>query len=560
MRTLTTKQATNDSTKQNKSGEKGRLRSSISPLSTRMPLLQRQCACGGGCPRCKQELGIQTKLKISEPGDRYEQEADHIADEVMRMPEPSVQRQVEPEEEEEETVQRKAIASQVSHLNQEQESPEVPPIVHKVLNSPGQSLDPETREFMENRFGHNFSRVRVHTGASAANSARGLGASAYTVGQNVVFGEGQYAPETGQGLRLLAHELAHVVQQGSGNINPMIQRRLIATGAQTDIETFFSLAESASGLELVRDPATNQITAIGSLATPPTSPSFQNILTDIINDPTNDAEVQFGTHQTAPTPGGGPDTGVAIGMFPLPRDLTGSRVQLIDLDDILAIEAGAPGNGIAKLAHELNENYLAHFAIPTPLVDQFPAAHQAAITAESLVANDLVGPGDRVAEVTFQIGTIVFRAVEDFENYYLVRDLTQDPRTRDVTISDVRRVPKVVVSRLTIDQFVVNSDVVPASGAATATLRLVAGNVIANPESTVLIEGFTDDTGSITHNDDLSERRAESTRLALFPLGVDPTRVHIVGRGETGFVALNDTDANRALNRRVVITVTRPSP
>ena len=432
MKAIATKQPTNESVKQNKSGEKGRSRS-ISPLSTGMPLLQRQCACGGGCPRCQDVLGIQTKLKISEPGDKYEQEADHIADEVMRMPEPSVQRQVEPEEEEEETVQRKAIASQVSHLNQEQESPEVPPIVHKVLNSPGQSLDPETREFMENRFGHNFSRVRVHTGASAANSARGLGASAYTVGQNVVFGEGQYAPETGQGLRLLAHELAHVVQQGSGGINPMIQRRLIATGAQTDIETFFSLAESASGLQLVRDPATNQITAIGSLATPPTSPYFQYILTDIINDPTNDAEVHFGTHQTAPTPGGGPDTGVAIGMFPLPRNLTGSRVQLIDLDDILAIEAGAPGNGIAKLAHELNENYQAHFAIPTPRVDQFPAAHEAAIPAESSVASDLVGPGERVAEVAFQIGTIIFRAVEDFENYYLVRDLTQDPTTRDVT-------------------------------------------------------------------------------------------------------------------------------
>jgi hypothetical protein len=94
MTTLATKQPTNESAKQNKSGEKGRSRS-ISPLSTGMPLLQRQCACGGGCPRCKkQELGIQTKLKISEPGDKYEQEADRIADEVMRMPEPSVQRQV----------------------------------------------------------------------------------------------------------------------------------------------------------------------------------------------------------------------------------------------------------------------------------------------------------------------------------------------------------------------------------------------------------------------------------------------------------------------------------
>jgi hypothetical protein len=95
MKAIATKQPTNESVKQNKSGEKGRSRSS-SPLSTGMPLLQRKCACGGGCPRCQDELGIQTKLKISEPGDKYEEEADQIADEMMRMPEPSVQRQIEP--------------------------------------------------------------------------------------------------------------------------------------------------------------------------------------------------------------------------------------------------------------------------------------------------------------------------------------------------------------------------------------------------------------------------------------------------------------------------------
>jgi|SRR4028118_518962 hypothetical protein len=89
MRTLATKQPTNASAKQNKSGEKGRSRNP-SPLSTGIPLLQRQCACGRGCPRCKEELGIQTKLKISEPGDQYEQEADRVADQVMQLPEPTI--------------------------------------------------------------------------------------------------------------------------------------------------------------------------------------------------------------------------------------------------------------------------------------------------------------------------------------------------------------------------------------------------------------------------------------------------------------------------------------
>lgn len=93
----------------------------------------------------------------------------------------------------------------------------VPPIVHEVLRSPGQPLDPATRAFMEPRFGHDFSDVRVHTDALATNSARAVNALAYTVGRDVVFGAGQYAPETGGGKRLLAHELTHVMQQQNTN-------------------------------------------------------------------------------------------------------------------------------------------------------------------------------------------------------------------------------------------------------------------------------------------------------------------------------------------------------
>jgi peptidoglycan hydrolase-like protein with peptidoglycan-binding domain len=89
----------------------------------------------------------------------------------------------------------------------------VPPIVHGVLRSPGQPLDPTTRSFMEPRFGHDFGRVRIHTDARAVKSARAVNALAYTVGSDVVFGAGRYAPGTVAGRRLLAHELAHAVQQ-----------------------------------------------------------------------------------------------------------------------------------------------------------------------------------------------------------------------------------------------------------------------------------------------------------------------------------------------------------
>jgi Domain of unknown function (DUF4157)/Domain of unknown function (DUF4347)/Effector protein len=110
----------------------------------------------------------------------------------------------------------KKLSLQRSSLNAEfasQESSRVPPIVDEVLRSRGQPLDAETRAFFEPRFGHDFSRVRVHTDARAAESAQSINALAYTVGGDLVFGVGQYAPETSAGRRLVAHELAHVIQQ-----------------------------------------------------------------------------------------------------------------------------------------------------------------------------------------------------------------------------------------------------------------------------------------------------------------------------------------------------------
>ncbi len=88
-----------------------------------------------------------------------------------------------------------------------------PPIVHDVLRSSGQPLDAWTRAEMEPRFGHSFADVRVHADGAAAESARAVGAHAYAVGRDVVFGAGRYAPGSADGRRLIAHELAHVVQQ-----------------------------------------------------------------------------------------------------------------------------------------------------------------------------------------------------------------------------------------------------------------------------------------------------------------------------------------------------------
>ena len=167
---------------------------------------------------------LQAKLRIGQPGDVYEQEADRVADEVMRMPEPEMQRQVD-EEEEEEILQTKPLVDQITPLVQRQV--EVTNDLESQINAikgGGRPLAESERAYFEPWFGADFSRVRVHTGAQAAESAQGVNAKAYTVGQDVVFGAGEYAPATTAGKRLLAHELTHVVQQGC-DAGERIQRR-----------------------------------------------------------------------------------------------------------------------------------------------------------------------------------------------------------------------------------------------------------------------------------------------------------------------------------------------
>ncbi|MFL5801675.1 MAG: DUF4157 domain-containing protein [Roseiflexaceae bacterium] len=121
------------------------------------------------------------------------------------------------------TLQRAAVNPSPVHA--------VPPVVQDVLRSSGQPLDAGARAFMEPRFGRDFSGVRVHTGARAAESARAMHALAYTVGRDVVFGAGQYAPATLAGQRLLAHELAHTIQQGGQAI---VSQAKLQIGASTD--------------------------------------------------------------------------------------------------------------------------------------------------------------------------------------------------------------------------------------------------------------------------------------------------------------------------------------
>lgn len=112
--------------------------------------------------------------------------------------------------------QRLQRASLSAHGREIEEGRQVPPTVHEILREPGRPLDPATRSFFEPRFGYDFSRVRVHTDANAVASARKVDALAYTIGPDIAFAAGQYAPQTRHGRWLLAHELVHVLRQSQG--------------------------------------------------------------------------------------------------------------------------------------------------------------------------------------------------------------------------------------------------------------------------------------------------------------------------------------------------------
>ncbi|MDB4582357.1 DUF4157 domain-containing protein [Draconibacterium sp.] len=203
--------------------------------------------------------GIQTKLTIGQPNDKYEQEADRVADRVMSMPEPTqiqrtcsscqgeevqtkplfptitplVQRQLEDEEE---LAQTKPLIQQQPEEEEEEESimtksndnnsqTATSAIETGIIQSTGHGapLPDSTRAFMENRFGTDFSGVRVHIDSNSTQLNRQLNSQAFTKGSDIYFNSGKYNPESSSGKHLLAHELTHVVQHDSRS-NGIIRR------------------------------------------------------------------------------------------------------------------------------------------------------------------------------------------------------------------------------------------------------------------------------------------------------------------------------------------------
>jgi len=216
----------------------------VASLSLRTGTLQRKCACGGEagpngeCLQCrrKRQLGgaLQAKLRVGRPDTPLEREADRMADTVMRLPASGLRPPVGKGKQETPA----AILLGRHWSSGGNGSGDAPAVLHEVLRSPGRPMDSRTTAFMESRFGHDFGAVRIHSDGTAAESAQVLGARAFTVGQDIVFGADQYAPGTESGRRLLAHELSHTIQQRSIPVGqvPTVMRRIIPGPPRLPVE------------------------------------------------------------------------------------------------------------------------------------------------------------------------------------------------------------------------------------------------------------------------------------------------------------------------------------
>lgn len=223
---------------------------------------------------------IQPKLKIGTTDDKYEQEADRVAEQVIQMPGPMRPSQEDPPEEG--MIQTKPLVNSITpylqrQANDEEEdeifiqektsgavTPKVTPLMSSTIHSlkgRGKPLLDSERSFFEPRFGVDLSTVRVHDNTQAASAARLVDARAFTMGQDVVFGAGEYSRASLEARKLLAHELTHVVQQRKSHPGSILQRRRVPRTTSTlDLVWRENAAAHSEGLIQIVNRAWRELT------------------------------------------------------------------------------------------------------------------------------------------------------------------------------------------------------------------------------------------------------------------------------------------------------------
>jgi flagellar motor protein MotB len=476
-----------------------------SPVLTRQIVLQRRCACGGTpgptgeCAECRKKRLQRGSAGRSEPST-------------------------------------------------------APPTVHQALRSPGQPLDAQTRVFMEGRFRYDFGRVRVHTDERAAESARAVDAHAYTVGRDIVFDAGRYAPQTRAGQHLLAHELAHVMQQ--------------APASGTDSEAL-PIDEPDSALERQADVAGQRVGSPDEHPTTTTSspviqrqrggaPEVGSVSTvgDLILRVNDAGQIEF-LYGTPDVPVLGR---VGIGFRcregrcePVAgSDPSKVRNRTYTLDEALGVLKGSrPGATTTPTPGGTGSG------APGPLPRE-PEV-RLCLPWQMAPSGQCCPPGERWSFLERRCGpetatprpeTLPFPSVLPPPTLR-----PPGPAPPGLGLGTLQLgLPQVVV----IDNFESDSDALPANAgeqldALAEQLRLYPGEV--------RIEGHTDGTFTAEHNQRLSERRAESVRQALVSRGVEEGRLRTEGFGARQRLFPEDrTPEQKARNRRVSVWYRVPLP
>lgn len=452
---------------------------------------------------------IQPKLKIGTANDKYEREADRVADQVMTMPDGiaadsrsrlsgtsaghSIQRLCsgcQQRHADHQVLQPRALSGHTPAL-----SPNIAGGIQSIKGN-GQPLAASARGYFEPRFGRNFSQVRIHDDNRAASLADSIGARAFTLGQDVVFGDGQHQPDTREGRRLLAHELAHTVQQGGGSGKT-------SAGRLSHVESDRIQKEDDDDEERRRRRSSS-----GS-----------------------GWQFQFGLGpMRAPSP-----SGPAASFFPPTEQLP---IPGFLLNRGLGFQYGPGGFDFGVFLNlGGNTDFYGTRDIPRLLN---PGSSQQTPTTP---LPQIQLPGQQTPPINPNFTTPI-------------------PQQGQTPTPGTGMPPQPMLGSLresTIDRFVLNRSTLPTNAA--AELDSMAVRIRLARPAIVWVTGHTDASGTEQHNQTLSEARAATVRQALIARGVDASIIETSGEGESNPSVMDATTADQhARNRRVTIEWFDPMP
>ncbi len=369
----------------------------------------------------KKKKFIQTKLQVGEPNDAYEKEADQVADQVMRMPQTDQPIQRKCDHCEEEDLQMKPISPTPEPIQRKEgeeeeelqmqtkggETLDLSDLENRLQTQSGrgQSLETNTLQQMEGGIGADFSQVKVHTDNSAIQMNRQLNAKAFTHGRDIYFNSGEYQPESRSGQHLLAHELTHVVQQGSDKKIQKADRDWQIRGIQRNTESFSeriffdfgSTSIAAGGAEETK--ITNFLAQAGMLTVNLTLKGFASEEGSAAGN-ANTVDSRIAAVKAALVAGGHTGT---ITLDPSPSTGLG-RIDYRMMRSVEIIPAG--GTSSTRPA----QTTVACSDLPTPGTTTYPGHLTDAITeAQTLIAVAITGLDDVIASAgtALEASTIV---------------------------------------------------------------------------------------------------------------------------------------------------------